>query len=374
MLNKGKFLIVLLIISVFVFQLNYAKDDIAKLKQKYEDSKKDYEYLSLFTEVAAYVKQEYVEEINPSKKFPGAYISMLKSLDKLSTYLNREETKIHLLLNEDSTNIVYNSGIFGYKAGGYFFITSIIKNSPADKEGLKKGDLIKGINQKSIFSLPYWNMFYKLFSLYQKQIELVVLRKEKKDPLIFKFKTEPINLSSFTKKINNNTYIIKIRKFDNYTLNLIKNLRPLINKRIIIDLREYIGGNFKNFKSISELLLPNFKIKLRFKNDEKIEEIGKISNKKNKIIAIINESTIMYNYLLAYFLKQSGYKIIGNTTKAYISILLQSVLNDSSSILLSKAYFYYKDKNILKTEIKPDKTLKNMSEKEIILKSLKLFK
>ena len=82
----------------------------------------------------------------------------------------------------------------------------------------------------------------------------------------------------------------------------------------------------------------------------------------------------MYNYLLAYFLKQSGYKIIGNKTKAFISILLQSVLNDSSSILLSKAYFYYKDKNILKTEIKPDKTIKELSEKEIILKSIKLFK
>ncbi len=374
MLNKGKFVIVLLITWVFAFQTNYAKDNIAKLKQRYEESKKVYEFLSLFTEVAAYVKQEYVEEINPSDKFPGAYISMLKSLDKLSTYLDKEETKIHLLLNEDSTNLIYSSGIFGYKAGGYFLITSILKNSPADKAGLKKGDLIKGINQKSIFSLPYWNMFYKLFSLYQKQIELVVLRKDKKDPLIFKLKTEPIILSSFSKKINNNTYVIKIRKFDNYTLNLIKNLRPLINKRIIIDLREYIGGNFKNFKSISELLLPEFNIKLRFKNKEKVEKIGNTSNKRNKMVVIINESTIMYNYLLAYFLKQSGYKIIGKGTKGFISILLQSVFKDSSSILLSKAYFYNKGKNILKTEIKPDMTIKNAGEKEIIIKSLKLFK
>ena len=374
MLNKGKLIILLFVVAGIVLQPGFAKENLSKLKQRYEESKKDFEYLSLFTEVAAYIKQEYVEEINPKEKFPGAYINMLKSLDKLSTYLNKEETKIHLLLNENSTNIVYNSGIFGYRAGGYFYITSVLKNSPADLSRLKKGDVIKGINQKSIFSLPYRNMFYKLFSLYPKNIELVILRKDKKDPIMFKFKTEPIRLTSYTKKIDKKTYLIKIRKYDNYTINLIKKLKPFANKRLIMDLREYIGGDFKKFKEIAELLLPDFKLKLKYKNKETVETIGNKVNKNSNIVVIVDKSTIMYNYLLAYFLKQAKHKIIGNEAKGMISILLQSILDDSSSILISKAYYLYKDVNLLKTKISPDKKTENLNDKEILLLALKSLK
>ncbi len=40
-------------------------------------TRNQYDYLSLFSEVIALVKTDYVEEIKPSEKFPGAFNGMI---------------------------------------------------------------------------------------------------------------------------------------------------------------------------------------------------------------------------------------------------------------------------------------------------------
>lgn len=59
-----------------------------KLFHSNSESKKEYRYIGLFSEVAALVRTDYVKEIEPGDKFPGAYSAMLASLDKLSAYLD----------------------------------------------------------------------------------------------------------------------------------------------------------------------------------------------------------------------------------------------------------------------------------------------
>ncbi len=146
-----------------------------KIFQPHPETKKEFDYLSLISEVISLVRTDYVEEIQPGEKFPGAFSRMLGALDQSSTYLDAPKTKIYRLYQQGET---YNCGIYGAKHSNYFYISDIVAGSPAETRGLKPGDILQAVNGKSVFDQSFWEITLSLMTDKPETIEVVLLENE----------------------------------------------------------------------------------------------------------------------------------------------------------------------------------------------------
>lgn len=258
--NRTIFLVV--IIFVFFFLLGGRK-----LFQPYQETQIEYQYLSLFSEVAALVKTGYVEEIDVCKKFPGAFSSMVSSLDPFSAYLDKQRTDVYKAYRSGR---VFGCGIFGTKVTNYFYITDVAPGSPAEKAGLKPGDRIKSVNGESIFARAFWEMYLSLLSPTAQPIEVVLFKANDQNPKKLKMQREPVQCEATIERVNPDMLLVKLPCFTPKSAALLsKSLKeqskPL---KLIIDLRQYHDGDLNSFIEISKLFFTG-RIPLTLKSKEK---------------------------------------------------------------------------------------------------------
>jgi carboxyl-terminal processing protease len=105
-------------------------------------------YISLFRELNAF----YVDEIDPEKLVTKSITSMLSTLDPYTVYYPEEETED---LDFLTTGKYGGFGSLIRKTGDYILVTDVYKGFPADRNGIKSGDLmisIDGISLKDVSS------------------------------------------------------------------------------------------------------------------------------------------------------------------------------------------------------------------------------
>jgi carboxyl-terminal processing protease len=365
-ITKKLFKIVLFILVILIFFYLFIN---GKFFCSSLGKAKEQKYLSLFSEIATLVKNDYVETVNPKKKFTGAFSSMLAHLDKLSSYLDPEKTRIYKLYEK---GILYSTGIYGIKLINYFYITDVVKNSPAEHAGLQAGDIVKSVKGKTIFSLSFWEMYFSLLTEKSENIDLVIFKKGISKPDKIGLKTKLINCDTQIKKIKNDVFYIELLKIDKLSVKLIK--ERLMNKkslRLIIDLRKYSGGDFDSFIDITRLFFKKTtSVVIKTKEKEEKVLLGSVNPLKFKAVIIINQSTIMYSELLAALFKSMNAILIGSKTQGFISKLNHISLKDGSSVLITGGIFLLKGKDLRKSEVNPKIELKGKDWKHILDKSL----
>lgn len=345
-----------------------------KIIGRFSENKKDYQYLSVYSEVISLVRNNYVEAADPEKKFPSSYVSMLNGVDEFSTYLDAYQTRIFNLSQQEKA---FSCGIYGSKLGNYFYITDIEKDSPSSIADLAPGDLIKGIQGKNIYGQPFWQMYFSLKSEKIEPLELIVFKKGSKIPSKVILQTAWLPSSNHIEKQSENLYLIRLVHFNaSFVDSLKKDLSGLKSLKIILDLRKYAGGDFESFKSLSQLLFPTT-AQLSVKTQKGIEVItlGSPNPIIYKAAVIINPSTIMYGELLAALLQQkpsnsSKITLVGIKTNGFISMLKHIPLNDSSSILITEGAFRIGDKEIAKMGVNPDIKLKEKDFETVVEKCI----
>jgi carboxyl-terminal processing protease len=107
-----------------------------------------YTQLSVFNEVLSKIRSSYVEDPNLTEVMHGALRGLLESLDSYSTYLTPDEYSRY---KKHKTN---GNGDVGLelskeKVLGYVYVIHPIEGGPADKAGVKAGDVIESIEEFS---------------------------------------------------------------------------------------------------------------------------------------------------------------------------------------------------------------------------------
>ena len=116
----------------------------SKLTLANTEEEKDVDVLPLneirtFTEIFSKIKNDYVENINDKKLLENAIRGMLRGLDPHSAYLDKEAYKE---LQEGASGKFGGLGIeVGYE-DGFVKVISPIDDTPAQRAGVKAGDLI----------------------------------------------------------------------------------------------------------------------------------------------------------------------------------------------------------------------------------------
>lgn len=363
MIKKNRILF-LMGILLFAFFLLLADKIIFKSDSQIE---KEYRYLSIFSEVVAQVKTNYVEEIDPTEKFPGAFSAMLSSLDPFSSYLDAAKTNTYRAYQSGR---YCDCGIYGSKIKNYFYITDVIPHSPADLAGLKHGDIIKAVNDISLFSHSFWEMYLSLLSPEPQNIQLTLFKKNSRDTQKFELKTCVMDRGTTITAIQKNILLIKLSHFDAAAAALLKkqlSSQDYKNKplKLIIDLRTYCGGDMESFIQIANLFIKNkISLTLQLKKGKKDIFVGKgVKNiPEYKAVVIINSSTRLYGELLAAIFKslqkettnQSTVTLIGTATQGFIAHLIHVPLDDESSILLTYGLFQLNGKSTASIGVMPD--------------------
>ena len=101
----------------------------------------------MFTEALDRIRMSYVEEIDDQTLLENAIRGMLAGLDPHSAYMAGDEFD---LLEETTTGEFGGLGVEVGRENGYIRVISPIDDSPADRAGIKAGDLIIQIDNKPL--------------------------------------------------------------------------------------------------------------------------------------------------------------------------------------------------------------------------------
>jgi carboxyl-terminal processing protease len=110
-----------------------------------------YKYVSVFSDVVAKIKGDYVEEPDMKSVTLGALNGMLEAIDPFASYLNAEQYKEYLK-NKDVKRA--DLGVILSKKSGYLGVVGVVPNSPAAKAGLSTGDMIESIKGIATRDMP----------------------------------------------------------------------------------------------------------------------------------------------------------------------------------------------------------------------------
>ncbi len=101
----------------------------------------------MFTEALERIRMSYVEEVDDQTLLENAIRGMLAGLDPHSSYMAGEDFD---LLEEPTTGEFGGLGVEVGRENGYIRVISTIDDSPADRAGIKAGDLIIQIDSKPL--------------------------------------------------------------------------------------------------------------------------------------------------------------------------------------------------------------------------------
>ena len=104
-----------------------------------------YGQLAVFNEVIRMVMDSYVEPIDLDRTMSGAYRGLTDALDGDSAYLDAEQFKSYLAPVDDTAADV---GAVLTRRFAFLMVVSARPGSPADRAGLRTGDVIKTIDGK----------------------------------------------------------------------------------------------------------------------------------------------------------------------------------------------------------------------------------
>ena len=320
------------------------------------------ELIKKINAVKSVLDSKYVSEINEEDLINGAIKGYINGLgDDYTQYFTKEEMESYY--SEIEGNYV-GIGIYMVKNTNDNTIVVLypIEDSPAEKVGLKPGDVIKKVDGVEYTGEDFDNISASIKGKEGTKVTLEIERKG--ETLTFEIERKRIDLYPIESELlENNIGYINITSFDSECAKEFKtvyeNLAKNNIKSLIIDLRNNGGGIVYEALDIAEYILDKNQIMLITKGKDGNEEIEKSTKKpiiNLPIIVLTNENTASASEILVGALKDNGKAtVVGETTfgKGVIQELL--TLSDGSGIKVTIEEYYTPNRNkINNVGIKPD--------------------
>ena len=310
------------------------------------------------------IDNEYVSEIEEENLVEGAVKGYVEGLgDEYTEYFTKSEMEefksevqgnyvgvgIYMMQNTKENNIV---------------ILYPIEGSPAEKAGLKSGDIIKKVDDTEFTGEDFEKVSTYIKGKEGTKVKIEIERNG--ENLTFEVERKKIDLYPIkTEILQNNIGYIKVSSFDDDCAKEFKQTYNELNKSnklkgLIIDLRNNGGGIVDEALDMVDLILDKDKIELISINKKGEEEIRK--SKSNPVInvpivVLVNDNTASASEIFAAALKENGKAtIVGEKTygKGVIQELIS--LRDGSGIKVTIEEYLTPNRNkINKVGITPDK-------------------
>ena len=210
-------------------------------------------FFSLFRELNTF----YVDEIDPDKVIKAGIDNMLKTLDPYTVYFPESEADEFAIL---TTGKYGGIGSLVRPSGDYVVISEVYKGFPADKAGIKPGDILKKVDGLTLKGIATDKVSEKLKGNPGTEINVTIERNGKDSD--YSLKREKISMPPvpYYGMIDSKTGYIR---FTNFTQNCIDDVKSALNdlksknaQQIILDLRGNPGGLLTEAVEIVNLFVP----------------------------------------------------------------------------------------------------------------------
>ena len=328
-----------------------------------------YEDLRAFSEIFGRIKSDYVEAVSDKKLLQDAIKGMLSGLDPHSAYLDPEEFKE---LQEGTSGEFGGLGIEVTMENGFVKVVSPIDDSPAQKAGLKAGDLIVKLDDKAVKGMNINDAVKIMRGVVGTPITLLVVREGEEAPLKITLKRDIIKVKSVKSKLLEKNYgYIRIGSFQSGTAQgvtdaiteLKKENKGVALKGLVLDLRNNPGGLLNAAVEVSDAFLQKGLIVYtagRVKNSEirfNAEAGDLIAGAP--LVVLINSGSASASEIVAGALQDQKRAVIMGE-KSFGKGSVQTVLPTSSggAVKLTTARYYTPSGRSIQAEgIEPDVAL-----------------
>ncbi|MCI4410978.1 MAG: S41 family peptidase [Thiotrichales bacterium] len=340
--------------------------------------------LRAFAEVFERIGKDYVEPVDDKALLENAIDGMLSNLDPHSAYLKADSFKDM----EETTKGEF--GGVGMEVGmedGFIKVIAPIDDTPANKAGIKAGDLVVRIDDVPVKGLTLQQAVDKLRGKAGTDVQLTVMRKSEDKPLIIKLTRAVIKVNSVKQRLLSADYgYVRISQFQVKTGTQLvdaidkltkENTRPL--KGLVLDLRNNPGGVLNAAVEVSDALLDKGLIvytegrvkdsDMRFSATK-----GDVLNGA-PVVVLINEGSASASEIVAGALQDNGRALIaGRTSFGKGSVQSVIPLQNGAAIKLTTArYFTPAGRSIQAEGITPDVKIEQVKV-DLVDKSLERVK
>ncbi len=216
--------------------------------------------LKKFSEVYARIKKDYVEEVDDKKLITDAISGMLTGLDPHSAYLDEDAfTELRVGTSGEFGGLGIEVGM----ENNFIKVISPIDDTPAEKAGLKAGDLIIRLDDKSVKGMSINDAVKVMRGKPGEPIDLLIVRDGKDKPFKVTIVRAVIKVKSVKQRLLGSGYgYLRIASFQSNTTNGVKealsklkdeNKAPL--KGLVLDLRNNPGGVLTGAVGVSDIFL-----------------------------------------------------------------------------------------------------------------------
>jgi carboxyl-terminal processing protease len=323
----------------------------------------NYDHVGRMVKVLGLIKTDYLEAVTPVQLIDGAMKGVVDSLgDQYSQYLDPKE-------NQHMSDVI--EGRFGgvgillsLKDEKQLLVMRPIKNSPAEKVGIKSGDIIVKIDDVDTSTITQDKAVSLMRGKEGTQVVITVYREAEKKMLPFTITREVINIPTVEGEMlpgNKDIGYINISQFSSETgVELGKVIGDLLTnnpKGIILDLRYNHGGELNSAVKVASYFVPKGPVVYivdKYGNTEEKKALG--NNLGIPLVVLVNEESASASEIVAGAIKdtQAG-SLVG--TKTFGKGIVQTIyqLDAGAGVKLTTAKYLTPNKlDIHKKGIEPD--------------------
>lgn len=218
------------------------------------------EEIQQLSAVFGIIKTDYVEPVDDKKLITDAISGMVSSLDPHSQYFDKKSFKE---FREGTSGRFVGVGIEITQEDGLIKIVSPIEGSPADKAGLKSGDLITKIDTTAVKGLTLNEAVKRMRGEPDTKVELTIFRKDESRTFPVTITRQEIKTQSVKGKLVEPGYAwVRLSQFQERTVDdFVRKIEEIYKedpniKGLVLDLRNDPGGLLDAAVAISTAFLP----------------------------------------------------------------------------------------------------------------------
>jgi carboxyl-terminal processing protease len=303
-----------------------------------------YSQLSVFSEVMHKVVDFYVDPVNVDRTMSAAEQGLTEALDGDSAYLDSDAAKV---VQQPSRDTDADVGLEITRRYPFLIVVAARADSPAQKAGVRTGDVLKTIDGKHTRSISAPLGARLLKGAPGSVVKLTILRSATAEPLDVSLVRERLGpVSPEAKVLEDGTGYLKVREFSKDTAESMRAELEHFKKdgvrKLVLDLRGAAFGPVADAVSVAELFQKGGVV-TRLKGRDFAEQVSNADPARScwehPLVVLVNTGTAGPGEILAAALLDSGRAVVGERTFGRAGVQKNLPLPEGAVLVLTVAKY-----------------------------------
>ena len=302
-----------------------------------------------YADLLATARAWYADDLGSERLVYSSIEGMLNTLDPHSNFLEPEE---YGAMQEKQRGSFYGLGIIISKRNGKVTVITPVEGSPAQRLGIRAGDIIELVEGQPIDDLPIDAVVKKLKGPKGTKVAITIVRPGLGEPLQMTVTRAeiPTNSVSFAFMVAPDVGYIRLKDFTHTSAPEIgeawAKLEKQGMKKLVFDLRANPGGLLDQAIAVSDFFLrKGEKVVITRGRQASSEQVfaapGRTTKARIPVVVLVNKGSASAAEIVAGAIQDQDRGIVAGTT-SWGKGLVQSVytLSDGAGLALTTAKYY----------------------------------